>query len=516
MAPPDAPPQRPYSDAETARGLRLGIAEGTFAFATSTLTSGAILAPLVLSFGLGEAMFGLLAAMPFLAQLLQYPNVIVLRRYSDRRALTIVFATLARCSLFAVAAALLLLPGELVPAAILTGFACWSAFGALSAGAWLWWMRDLVPKNSYGSYFGNRAAVLLACSAPVLLGAGWYLDVSGAAASVAAARTAFAVLFGLAGLSGLVSCALLTRVPHHASGNDPRAIPLRESMRVPFTDRNYRRSLAWLALWGFGSTMSVPFFAVFLLVDAGFSISAVTALLVVGIATNVLFFRLWGPLSDAYGNRPVLAVCVPVLAGALVIASLLPHAPTALVTALAVVVQVLIAVATAGADLTAWNLAYKLSQGPATASYLAGQSVVRAIAWGTGAIVGGAVAALVGDFQIYVEVGPAPLHIAHIQFLFLLGAAAVLLSGIPLARVAEEGQSTRNELVLALRRAAASDTIIPGVRHFAMASSLAVDYIVRAEERARAGIAAGRLSVREAAGGKPRSTRRDPPGGGRG
>jgi MFS family permease len=491
----------PYTQDEVRRGLRLGVAEGAFAFATFTLTSGAILAALVLSVGMGDAEYGLLAAMPFLAQFLQFPNVLLMRRFQDRRALTILFATAGRLCLLGVAAAMLWLPREALPAAIIASFIGWSAFGGVASGAWLWWMRDLVPSTRFGSYFGNRAAVLLACSAPVLLLAGLFIDLTGARESQAQARQAFAVIYGAAAACGLASSVLLTRIPHRRPADNPKDMPVARSLSVPFRDANYRRALAWLVMWGFGATVSVPFFAVFLLVDVGLPVSWVTALLVVGIGTNVLFFRLWGVLSDSHGNKPVLAVCVPVLAGALLLGAALPAAATPGAIVGAIMVQVLIAIATAGADLTAWNLAFKLSEGPATASYLALQSAVRAAATGTGPVVGGVIALSVGGGHLGLSDPGGWLHISHIQVTFLVGAACVLASALPLARVVERGEASRSELVLALRKAAASDTLLPGVRHFAMASSEAVRYIVLADQRARSRLKGNRRAPPPVSGG---------------
>lgn len=503
---PPTQPHRAYTTAETDRGLRLGVIEGAFAFATSTLSSGAILAALILAGGMGEFEFGLLAAMPFLAQLLQFPNVALMRRFQDRRKVTIAFATAGRVSLFGVAGAMLWLPREAMPVAIVVSFLSWSAFGALSAGAWLWWMRDFVPPDRFGSYFGNRAAVLLAFSAPVLLAAGLLIDWLGGLYGDAGVRLSLAILFAVAATFGLASSAVLALIPHRPPADDPKRLPLRRSLSVPFADPNYRRMLGWLLLWGFGATISVPFFAVYLLLQVGLAVSAVTALLVVGIATNVVFFRLWGALSDSHGNKPVLAVCVPVLSSALVLAAFLPEGHSPVVILLVVVIQVLIAIATAGADLTAWNLAFKLSKGPATASYLAGQSVVRALATGSGPIIGGFLAALLLTVRTDLGGPVVVASISRIEYLFLLGAASVLLSAVPLARVKEVGEGTTSELVLALRRAAASDTLVPGVRHFAMASSEAVRFIVAADARAHARMAAGRRALLSAASGRKART----------
>ena len=55
------------------RGLRFGIVDGIFANAMFTICSGAILVALALYAGMSDIEYGLLAAMPFLTQLLQLP-----------------------------------------------------------------------------------------------------------------------------------------------------------------------------------------------------------------------------------------------------------------------------------------------------------------------------------------------------------------------------------------------------------------------------------------------------------
>lgn len=392
----------PIPPEQLERGLRLGVIEGAFAYATFTLTSGAILAAFVYSSGMGAFQYGLFTALPFLAQLLQIPNVALLRRWHDRRAMTVLFASIGRLSLLGVAAALLFLPPDVRGLVVLASFVSWSVFSALAGGAWLWWMRDLVPPERLGAYFGSRGSALVAVSAPVLFGAGFFLDWVRSGGGDDALRLAFAALFATAAAFGMVSSAILAQMPHPPAAYDPRKVPLRESLSVPFKDLNYRRMLGWLSVWWFATTFTVPFFPVFLLVDLGMPVSFVTLLLLVGIGSTVVFLQLWGRLSDRFGNKPVLAVSVPVLAAALVLSIAVPTSPRPLNLALIVVIQILLAMAAAGADLTAWNLAFKLSRGPNAPAFLASVSLVRAIAMGLGPILGGAAAVLLRGTSIKI------------------------------------------------------------------------------------------------------------------
>lgn len=501
MVPMGARDSGPLSSREVERGLRLGVIEGAFAYATFTLTSGAILAAFVFSSGMTAAQYGLFTALPFLAQLLQFPNVALLRRWPDRRAMTVLYASIGRMSLLGVTFSLVFLPAEVRSVAVLMSFTSWSIFSALAGGSWLWWMRDLVPRDRLGRYFGNRGSALVAASAPVLLGAGFFIDWVRASSGDEGLRFAFAALFATAACFGMVSSAILARMPHPPPADDPRSASLREMLTVPFRDRNYRRLLLWLGIWWFATTLTVPFLPVFLFRDLGMPVSFVTLLLLVGIGSTVVFLHLWGRLSDRFGNKPVLHVSVPVLAAALVLCSVISTAPTPLNYAVIVAVQVLLALSAAGADLTAWNLAFKLSRGPQAPAFLASASLVRALATGMGPIVGGAVALFLVNtsLQVVMPVGGGGglllLSITRFPLIFLGGAVMVVASGAVLARVREEGEAPRSELLDALRLEA-DDGLVPGVRHFAAATTVVVRYIVGLEEKASASLDSGIEAIR--------------------
>lgn len=478
-----------FTPSEVERGLRLGIVDGIFSNAMFTLCSGAILAALAIFAGMSDFEFGLLAALPFLAQLLQLPAVVLYRRFHQRKAVTIAFATAGRLSILIVVAALLWLPAPLRGAGIFAGFLLWSAFGAVAGGSWLWWMRDLVPEARLGRYFGTRAAFLVALSAPVLLGAGLLIDHQRAAFGVEGERLAFASVFLLASLFGIGSSVFLWLMPHRPPRDDPSSVPLREVVRAPFAEANFRAFLRWLTLWGFGATLTVPFFPIFLLVDHGLSVSLTTALLIVGYATNVLFFWLWGRLSDRHGNKPVLAVAVPVFAAGLLLTLFVPH-DRAVEYVLVVVIQVLFAIGTSAADLTSWNLALKLARGPSTPAYLSGTLLARAVATGLGPILGGVLGAYFLNVHADVTLptggaGTTLFSLTHLEFVFVLGAVLVLASARPLSKVREVGEAPRAELLEALRAEAESGALYPGVRHFALASSYLIRAVVKGEEIAR-------------------------------
>jgi predicted MFS family arabinose efflux permease len=480
-------PDSAFTWAETERGLKFGIVDGIFANAMFTLCSGAILAALALFAGMSDFSYGILAALPFLAQLLQLPAAILYRRFQNRKSVTIAFATAGRLSLLVIAAAVLVFPPEYRAAGIFAGMLGWSALTSVAGGSWLWWMRDLVPENRLGRYFGTRGALLVGLSAPVLLGAGFLLDHQRTVLGAEGERAAFGAIYITATLFGLGSSLFLSLMPHHLPREDPTSVPLRESFGAPFRDRNFRNLLTWLALWGFGATLAVPFFPIFLLVDHRMPIFIVTALLVVGTATNVVFYLLWGRLSDRHGNKPVMAVAVPVFAAGLLLTPFVPDGGVVELAAV-VLIQVLFSIGTSAADLTSWNLAFKLARGPSTPAFLSGTLLVRALTTGTGPIVGGTI----GGLFVATSVDLGLFRVSHLEFVFLLAAAVILASARPLSAVREVGEADRSDLLRALRAEVSGDALYPGVRHFALASSYLISAVVRGEELARGALAGGK------------------------
>jgi hypothetical protein len=164
---------------------------------------------------------------------------------------------------------------------------------------------------------------------------------------------------------------------------------------------------------------------------------------------------------------------------------------------------VLLALSASGADMTAWNLAFKMSRGPQAPAFLASTSLVRALATGSGPIVGGTLALLLRGQSVVVAApvggqgGTVLLNITRFPLLFFAGAVLIMASGAVLTRVKEEGEAPRSALLDALRLEA-DDGLMPGVRHFAAATTLMVRSIVGIEERASASFDSGMDALRGA------------------
>ena len=81
--------QKQISPAELDAGLRRLMLDAAFATIVGTLNSGVVLIAYALWLGASPAVIGLLAAIPFLTQLLQAPTVLLLEKVRSRRLVSV-------------------------------------------------------------------------------------------------------------------------------------------------------------------------------------------------------------------------------------------------------------------------------------------------------------------------------------------------------------------------------------------------------------------------------------------
>ncbi|MEW2848191.1 hypothetical protein AB1A86_12475, partial [Stenotrophomonas maltophilia] len=85
--------------ADRERGLRLLVVEAGFSGGAAALTSGVILTAFALHLGASNVMVGILAAMPFLAQLLQLPAIQLVERWRRRKRIAVLSSLVGRTML---------------------------------------------------------------------------------------------------------------------------------------------------------------------------------------------------------------------------------------------------------------------------------------------------------------------------------------------------------------------------------------------------------------------------------
>lgn len=383
-----------------------------------------------------NAMIGVLAAAPFLVQLVQLPAVLLIERGRMRKLICVVTSLIGRAML-----------GVMAVTAFFTGVAPLLVFlaaqivlcvlGAVGSCAWNAWLRDLAPERRLGQVFARRTMLLTAIGLALGLAAALALDLTPAHSR--ARDIAFAGMFAIGCVTGLISARVVTLMPEPAMPAAAGAIGLGELIRPPLADRNFRRLLFFVGAWRFAIYLATPSVTVFIVRQLGFNVSLVMVLSVVSEIANIAALRLWGALSDRYANKSVLAVCAPAYLLAIVGtigASQLASRP--LVELWLVLLHIMMGAAVAGTTLTATNIALKLSPRGSATAYVAANAMVTAVAAGVAPILGGLLADFFARRRLEIELSwisphgvlSLPIVLTSWDFYFLL-AGLRAAAGLP-------------------------------------------------------------------------------------
>ena len=162
---------------EVQRSLRLMIWEGVASGAMFSLGSGGFMAAYALALGANNLQIGLLAALPFITQIAQLPAILAVERFRKRKIIQIpaMIATQALWLPIGAVPFLIDTPGAPAVVVVIALLGLRGLFSSVWATTWTSWMRDLVPQDILGSYYGRRLAIITGVVAAVGLGSSFFV-----------------------------------------------------------------------------------------------------------------------------------------------------------------------------------------------------------------------------------------------------------------------------------------------------------------------------------------------------
>lgn len=435
------------------RGLRLLVVEAAFSGGAAALTTGVILTAFALHLGASTLMVGILASIPFLAQLLQLPAIQLVERWRRRKQIAVVTSLIGRAML-AVMAVISFFSGTVPLLIFLVAQFALCGLGAIGGCAWNAWIRDLAPEERLGQVFARRTIWLTTISLVLGLAAAAALDLTPAGSP--ARNLIFAGMFAAGCITGLASARVVALMPEPMMPPPAGHLDLWQLLRQPLADVNFGRLLVFVASWQFAINLATPFFTVFMVRQLHFNISFVLLLSVASQIANILAIRMWGRLSDRFANKSVLAVCAPtyILAIVAMIGASQLVDRTAVKLWL-VLLHLIMGATIAGVTLTSTNIALKLSPKGSATAYVATNAMVTAIAAGIAPILGGLFAEFFAlrQFELVARwTGPGgaialPIVLTRWDFYFLIAGVIGLYAVHRLSLVAEHGEIERRAMV---------------------------------------------------------------------
>jgi len=446
-------PKSAITDADLELARRCLVRDSAWASVCGALFGGVVLAAWAIRAGAGPFAIGLLAAIPYITQVLQLPATVLVDRLGRRKRLVVWLLVGARAVIFGLALVPLWPNNAATVPLLLLGKTAICALSAVAACALNSWMHQLLAGRALGSFFSNRlmAGTLLGCI--FTLAAGFLVEHPPGGNP----NTAYSLAFAVAALAGLASCAWLARCPEPEQRPAGPPVTVRAKLAAPFRDRAFRPLLVMLGAWNFTSNFAAPFLTLYLMQQLHYGIVTVTALWVVNQVFNAATMVAWGRVSDRLSNKAILSVALPVFfvcTVALVFTRL--GAPFGLQLALLATVHAAMGVVGGGIGLATGNLGIKCAPASQATSYLAAVGLVSSAAGGLAPLVAGAVGEWLQSSQLALVlrwVSNTSTHelsvvrFEHYEFLFAIAGLLGLYVMHALSRVREGEEVSERRVV---------------------------------------------------------------------
>ena len=446
--------QKQISPAELDAGLRRLMFDAAFATIVGTLNSGVVLIAYALWLGASPAVIGLLAAIPFLTQLLQAPTVLLLEKVRSRRLVSVAGVFIARLALPLIAFLAFLPDKNAALLLLVIGETIHCAFNAVGGCAWNSWMRDFIPERRLSDFFARRTiwATMLGIGGTVTAAAALELsppDRNGG-------TVFFALYFG-GFLASLISSWQLSKVPEPEVEREPARQSLAALFAMPLKDSRFRPLIRFTASWQFTVNLSLPFFTVYLIRQLDYSAGFVLLLSIVSQFSNMVVLRDWSRLSNLFASKTVLAVSAPIFIAAIAGMAFAGQFESRLVTTIYLIgLHAIMGMASAGVALASSTIGLKLAPKGTANVYIATNALVTAAAAGTAPLIAGLFADFFARRQLSLQmlwrtpegtVDLVAISFGWWQFFFLISAATGLYALHRLSFVREEGEVRPRELV---------------------------------------------------------------------
>jgi MFS family permease len=451
-------PSRKLSPAQTARGLRLVIADGITAEAMVVFTSGTFLTAMAIRLGACNFQLGLFAALPTFTTIFQLFSIWLVRRFNNRRLITAFFNFLARLPILAIGLIpFLFTHGTSIEVLFLLLF-FQHIFGDIAGASWNAWMKDLVPAGQMGAFFSRRTRLSQTLNVTLSLATAFAIDYVKAHFPHDEILT-YHILFLVGGCLGLASVGFLLGTPEPCARRiNDRLLTL---FSRPLQNQNFRNLLIFNSCWAFALNLATPFFAVYLLQTIHLHLSYVIALGILGQLSGILSYKVWGKYTDRFSNKTIIAICAPMY-----IICLLAFAFTAapgnqlLRVALLVVIYLLSGWAIAGVNLALNNVGLKLASRDEAIAYISVKNMFVAFFSTIAPLIGGLLADFFATHQFSGSLQFKNTHsittftLISLQgwnYFFIIGGLLALVSLRFLNRVQESGEINKARAVTLIR-----------------------------------------------------------------
>jgi len=282
-------------DPKIRKAMNISVFEGASYAGFFLLSQGFLLTALGLYFNASEFVLSLSFALPVAFQFFQLVTPFILDRVRSRKKVVVISSLISRLPwvVLAVAAAVGLRDAKL----FLYMFMVSQLALTFAGNAWNSWIRDLVPEDLRGRFFGTRnlASSLLTIFATLLYSK--MLDVV-----VEPYNYLLVITTGL--IFGFTSLVLLTVQYEPPSRVYGALAGLRSCMK----DVNFLKFMLYAILWNFAIYISAPYFTLYQIRFLKLSYSVIGSYAMLSGAISIPAYYLWGVMVDKFGSKAVAQI----------------------------------------------------------------------------------------------------------------------------------------------------------------------------------------------------------------
>jgi len=293
-----------------ARGLWISTLEGCCGWAMVGLVQH-FYNPYLQALGATERQIGLSSSIPSLAAgTVQFFTPWALARFGTRKAF-VATTIFVQAMMFIPMAFTWHLQRDWAVWSTVACFSVSTLAGNIHSAAWQDWMGDLVPKRMRGRYFGTRNRVFASIQLTAAVCGGLLLDKGKA---VGVPLLMFSFVWALAALFRMSSSVLMA-----IQYDPPHTVPQREktptfgSFLRTLPSEQFGRFAVFNCIANLCTFFAVPFYAVYMLRQLGFSYTQYATIIIIPIIATIIMMPVWGRIIDRHGSVRPMRACMAAL-----------------------------------------------------------------------------------------------------------------------------------------------------------------------------------------------------------
>ncbi|MBD2664961.1 major facilitator superfamily MFS_1 [Richelia sinica FACHB-800] len=310
-----------FSKHEIRTSLRASTMDGILSGIFSLTTNGIFISNFLVDLHASPIVFGMLASIPMLVNLIQPLGAYISERTTSRCQYSLLIYGISRLmwvilliGIISINLGVISAQNLILITLIIVLFS--HLLGGLGSASWLSWLAMIVPRRLRGRYFGlrNGAICLTNLLCVPLLGftiSHWY----GGTIQGYGVVLCGGLILGLMGLGCQyfkvdVNPQLQNNLILNSLSKQTPSLPISEKKWHDsfHQNSNFVIFLIYLSLWIFSINLSAPFVNYYLLEILDLNISWVTVYSSLQSAASLMMLIFWGKLADKIGNRIILIV----------------------------------------------------------------------------------------------------------------------------------------------------------------------------------------------------------------